>query len=284
MNNTEKINQAYEYCQSITKNHYENFPVASVLIPAKLRKHVYAIYAFARHADDLSDEKHDKAGLLQWKEQLHQSLAGEAENQIFIALSDTIKKFNLPIELFDNLILAFLQDLEKNRYGSFEELFGYCEKSANPVGRIILYLNEYKDEELFKYSDNICTALQLTNFWQDVKIDIEKNRIYIPGNYLNQYQVTEAQIEKGIFDNNFKNLMIHMVDKTNELFKNGDILLKKVTGRLRWELRFTVSGGLTILNKIKNIDYNVLNYRPKLNKLDWTKIGLNLLLTKNGRL
>jgi squalene synthase HpnC len=284
MNNTDEINQAYEYCQSITKNHYENFPVASILIPAELRKHVYAIYAFARHADDLSDEKYDKAGLLRWKEQLHQSLAGEVENQIFIALSDTIKKFNLPVELFDNLILAFLQDLEKSRYESFEELFGYCEKSANPVGRIILYLNDYRDKELFQYSDYICTALQLTNFWQDVKIDIQKNRIYIPGNYLSQYQVTEAQIEKGIFDNNFKNLMIQMVNKTSDLFKNGEILLKKVTGRLRWELSFTVSGGLTILNKIKNIDYNVLNYRPKLNKLDWTKIGLNLLLAKNSRL
>ena len=284
MNNTDKINQAYKYCKSITKNHYENFPVASILIPVMLRKHVYAIYAFARHADDLSDEKHDKAGLLQWREILHQSLDQEAEHPIFIAVSDTIKKFNLPVELFDNLILAFLQDLEKNRYENFDELLKYCEKSANPVGRIILYLNRYRDEELFQYSDYICTALQLTNFWQDVTVDVHKNRIYIPANYLSQYQVTEMQIEQGVFDSNFKNLMIQMVNKTNDLFKNGEMLFKKIKGRLNWELKFTVSGGITILNKIKDIDYNVLNYCPRVNKLDWIKIGLNLLLKRDSRL
>lgn len=284
MKNDHKLIQAYQYCESITKNHYENFPVASFLIPSNLRKHVYAIYAFARHADDLSDEKQDKAGLLQWKELLHHSLDGATEHPVFIALSDTIREFNLPVELFDNLILAFLQDLEKNRYKSFDELFDYCKKSANPVGRIILYLNGNQDEELFQYSDYICTALQLTNFWQDVTVDIQKNRIYLPSDYLIRYHVTEDQIKKGTFDSNFRNLMVEMVDKTGDLFTNGISLLDKVTGRLKWELKFTVSGGMTILNKIKDINFNVLNYRPRLNKLDWAKIGLNLLLTKNGRL
>jgi squalene synthase HpnC len=284
MKNSDKLIQAYQYCQSITKKHYENFPVASFLIPSDLRKHVYAIYAFARHADDLSDEKHDKNGLLQWRELLHQSIKKEAEHPIFIALSDTIQKFNLPVQLFDNLILAFLQDLEKNRYNSFDDLFSYCEKSANPVGRIILYLNDYRDDKLFQYSDDICTALQLTNFWQDVTIDFQKDRIYIPGVYLQKYDVTENQIEKRTFDDNFRNLMIQLVDKTNELFENGENLLKGVKGPLKWELKFTVTGGKTILNKIKQIDYNVLNYRPTLNKLDWVRISLNLLFNKNGRL
>jgi hydroxysqualene synthase len=279
--NNDRLAQAYEYCQSVAKSHYENFPVASLLIPSELRRHVYAIYAFARYADDLSDEKKDKHGLLQWKLLLHQSLEGKAEHPIFIALSDTIEKFNLPVELFDKLIAAFLQDLEKNRYENFDLLFQYCENSANPVGRLILLLNGYHEEELFLQSDYICTALQLTNFWQDVEMDIKKNRIYIPADSMKQNKVAENQIKDKIFDNNFRNLMISLVKKTDDLFKKGFPLFENVHGRLKWELKLTAMGGRTILKKIEHIEYNVLNYRPKLNLLDWTKILINFLLNKN---
>jgi squalene synthase HpnC len=273
--------EAYNHCRRITKSHYENFPVASLLIPIRLRKHVYAIYAFARHADDLSDEKQDKEGLLRWKAMLHESVNGKAEHPIYIALSDTIKKFDLPVNLFDKLISAFQQDLQKNRYDNFDELFAYCENSANPVGRLVLLLNGYRDDELFQYSDYICTALQLTNFWQDVKVDIQKDRIYIPKDLQIQYEVNEGQIERAIFNSNFRALMISLVEQTMDLFKKGYPLLRKVGGRLRWELRFTVEGGTAILNKIRGVDYDVLQSRPKLNKLDWAKIALNLLTHRN---
>lgn len=261
----------------IAQNHYENFPVASFLIPAKLRKHVYAVYAFARHADDLSDEKHDREGLVQWKIRLHESVNGSAQHPIFIALSDTIHQFDLPLELFDRLLAAFEQDLDKNRFKDFDELFAYCENSANPVGRIVLLLNGYRKEELFGYSDHICTALQLTNFWQDVRIDIQKNRIYLPQDYMEKHHVTEEQIRNGIFDDRFRRLMISLVEEARQLFGKGMPIVENVAGRLRWELKFTIMGGLTILDRIAKINYNVLQNRPALNKLHWAGIAFNIL-------
>lgn len=284
MQNSSSLKEAYDYCRKITKNHYENFPVASILIPGHLRNHIYAIYAFARHADDLSDEKHDMDGLIRWRQMLHQSLTGGAMHPIFLALRDTIDKFNLPVELFDKLITAFQQDLEKNRFQDFDELYDYCGNSANPIGRIILRLNGYSDDALFQYSDYICTALQLTNFWQDVNIDTQKDRIYIPENLLLKYYVTESQIEEAEFNINFRNLMVELVNKTHDLFDKGAPLLGMIKGRLKWELKFTINGGLAILNKIRQYDYNVLAIRPALNKLDWTKIALNLLINRNGNL
>lgn len=277
MTNTNSISEAYDHCRVIAQNHYENFPVASFLIPAKLRKHVYAVYAFARHADDLSDEKHDREGLVQWKIRLHESVNGSAQHPIFIALSDTIHQFDLPLELFDRLLAAFEQDLDKNRFKDFDELFAYCENSANPVGRIVLLLNGYRKEELFGYSDHICTALQLTNFWQDVRIDIQKNRIYLPQDYMEKHHVTEEQIRNGIFDDRFRRLMISLVEEARQLFGKGMPIVENVAGRLRWELKFTIMGGLTILDRIAKINYNVLQNRPALNKLHWAGIAFNIL-------
>ena len=278
------INEAYQHCRFIAQNHYENFPVASFLIPARLRDHVYAVYAFARHADDLSDEKQDDTALSEWRELLHRSLEGKAEHPVIMALADTINKFDLPVDLFDKLISAFRQDLHKTRFQNFDELLAYCENSANPVGHIILYLNGSPEKELLHFSDNICTALQLTNFWQDITVDYQKNRIYIPQDDLLQYRVTEEQIRDKIFNNDFKNLMKSLVDRTTNLFKSGLPLFERLRGRLKWELKFTVRGGMAILDKIADIEYNVLKTRPVLNKLDWTKIGLNLALNRNGML
>lgn len=252
------------------------------MIPIRLRKHIYAIYAFARYADDLSDEKQDRDGLLRWKAMFHESVNGKAEHPIFIALSDTIKKFDLPVDLFDKLISAFQQDLQRNRFANFNELFDYCENSANPVGRLVLLLNGYRDDGLFRYSDCICTALQLTNFWQDVKMDIQKDRIYIPKDHQIKYEVNERQIQNAMFNSNFRALMISLIEQTVDLFKKGYPLLRKVGGRLRWELRLTVEGGNAILKKIRGMDYDVLHTRPELNKLDWTKIALNLLIHRNS--
>lgn len=282
MTRDNSIKEAYQHCRTIAQNHYENFPVASLLIPAWLRDHIYAVYAFARHADDLSDEKHDEAALEEWNNLLHRSLEGRAEHPIFVALSDTIAKFDLPVVLFEKLISAFRQDMHKSRYQNFDELLAYCDNSANPVGHIVLYLNGYRDKELLHFSDNICTALQLTNFWQDVTIDFQKNRIYIPQDYLLQHEVTEVQIRDRVFNDEFKNLMKSLVIRTQDLFRKGAPLFGKVSGRLKWELKFTVMGGMAILNEIDSIDFNVLKARPVLNKLDWTKISLNLTFNRNG--
>jgi squalene synthase HpnC len=276
------IREAYQYCRSIAQNHYENFPVASLLIPARLRDHIYAIYAFARHADDLSDEKHDEAALEEWKQLLRLSLVGKADHPIFVALSHTINEFNLPVIFFEKLISAFRQDLHKSRYETFDELLAYCDNSANPVGHIVLYLNGYRDKELLHFSDNICTALQLTDFWQDITIDFQKNRIYIPQKTLHQHRVSEDQIRDRVFNDKFKNLMESLVEQTKDFFRKGVPLLKSVSGRLKWELKFTIMGGMAILRKIENIEYNVLKIRPELNKLDWAKIGLNLAFNRNG--
>jgi squalene synthase HpnC len=259
------------------KNHYENFPVASFLLPRKIRKHVCAIYAFARQADDLSDIHKDRAGLLKWREQLYDLENNLPSNPIFIALRDTIQKCSIPIELLDDLISAFLMDLEKTRYKNLRELFNYCKYSANPIGRLVLLLHGNRDEENFIYSDQICTALQLTNFWQDVSYDIKNGRIYIPKNCMFKFQVKEHQIERKEFDYNFKKMMSELLNETYIIFGDGLPLLKKIQGRLKWELYFTMQGGIAILDKIKKNDYNVLDKRPTLRKIDWLKILIKFI-------
>lgn len=274
------LEQAYQYCKDVTLNHYENFPVASVLLPKKIRRHIYPIYAFARHADDLADEAADKIALVEWRGLLHQSSQEKLAHPIFLALSDTIQKFNLPISLFDDLISAFLQDLEKNRYENLAELLAYCRKSANPVGRIILSLYGYQDEQLFQYSDHICSALQLTNFWQDIQIDLKKDRIYIPQDFLQQYGLNECVLFKKPYDDKIKAVLKSLTQVTRKLFLQGIPLLTHLHGRLKWELKFTVLGGLAILKKIEEIDYNVLESRPVLEKSDWLKISLNSIINR----
>ena len=272
MHKTVTLESAYQECQKLTVSHYENFPVASWLLPRALRKHIYPIYAFARHADDLADEFADKAALLEWREMLHRCMEEPVSHPIFLALSDTIRRFQIPLRLFDELLQAFLMDLEKTRYRSFPELLRYCRLSANPVGRIILHLHGYRDSQLCQYSDYICTALQLTNFWQDVKIDIGKERIYIPLSCLHSYGVSETDIIHGQATANFKTVMERLVGITQSMFDKGQPLLQRVSGRLRWELRFTIAGGRRVLDKIRMIDYDVLHQRVKLGKQDWLYI------------
>ncbi len=270
---TSGLNKAYQYCRDITVQHYENFPVASFLLPASVRKHIYPIYAFARHADDLADEKQDKAALLDWRKKLHNSVNGHASHPVFIALSNTIQRFELPVALFDDLIKAFLQDLEKTQYRDLPELRQYCNYSANPVGRLILLLHGYRDDKLFQYSDDICTALQLTNFWQDVMIDIGKDRVYIPESCLARYGFSRDTIRNKRFDEEFGAMMSELVDETERLFERGRSLLSHINKRLKWELKLTIMGGESILNKIKANDYDVLHFRPKLSKGNWARLA-----------
>lgn len=282
------INSSFKYCEDIAKNHYENFPVASLLIPKEKRKYIYSIYAFARAADDFADEpdieggKEKRLALLdEWNAKLKDCYNEKAYDPIFIALASTVKDCKIPIEPLENLLKAFRQDVVKSRYENFKEVLDYCTNSANPVGRLILMVFGKHDEEMFKYSDKICTALQLTNFWQDVNIDLIKGRVYIPLEDLIKFGYSDNELLSLTYNHEFKNLMKFQVERTELFFEEGKELMRltaqdETLKRLTWELNLTWLGGKEILNKIKLIDHDVLHSRPKLNFFDKIK-----LLTKS---
>lgn len=269
---------AYTHCMEITRNHYENFPVASVLIPSHLRKHIAAIYAFARTADDFADEMQDRDKLEDWRAQLLHCTQTEPENPIFFALANTITEFELPVQWLDDLLTAFQLDLDKNRFKSMEELESYCVFSANPVGRLVLWLFEYRSEEIMSYADQITTGLQLTNFWQDISIDLNKDKIYIPMDMLNQYHVSEDAILRQHSSPEFVTMMQELMQLTQRYFEKGSPLLKLVQGRLKWELKLTIAGGQRILRKAEQRKADLLTWRPALSKTDWIKLGLTNII------
>lgn len=279
------INKSYEFCKNLAVSHYENFPVGSFLIPKDKRQYVYSIYAFARTADDIADSNessYDKFHKLsELKNQLEHAVKNEFDNvnednkKFLVALSHTIKTLNIPVDEFNDLLAAFMQDAIKSRYERFEELIEYSKFSANPIGHLILILFGYtqeKDEKLFEYSDNICTALQLTNFWQDVSVDLKIDRVYIPEDVMKQHEYDYDSLMLGREDQRFKKMMRDLIERTRVIFKEGKSLIDNVSGRLKWELKLTYAGGNEILDKIEKIDYNVLTQRVKLSKTDFIKL------------
>jgi len=287
VNKDELYNSSFKYCEDIAKGHYENFPVASLLLPKYKRKYVYAIYAFARAADDFADEEGIEGGipkrlalLDEWNEKLRDCYNGKAYDPIFIALGKTVEDCKIPIKPLEDLLSAFRQDVVKSRYNTFDEVLDYCTRSANPVGRLVLMIFGCHDEEFFKYSDKICTALQLTNFWQDVEVDIRKDRIYLPEEDIKQFGYSYRQLEMKQDNENFRKLMKYEVERTQAIFDEGKKLIELTAGnadtkRLSKELKLTWLGGTTILAKIKEIDYNVLNQRPRISGFDKIKIFLS---------
>lgn len=277
------LESSYTYCERLARSHYENFPVGSVLVPKHLRKYFYSIYAFARTADDFADEgyneNHSEAERLalldEWRVMLKDCFAGRARHPIFIALNDTKAKCKLPMSLFEDLLSAFSQDVVKRRYQNFDELVDYCRRSANPIGRLILLLFGYQDETLHKLSDNICTGLQLANHWQDVAIDLQKDRVYLPQEDLRRYDLTMDELKKQQLSNLFLELMKFEVERARHLFAEGKPLCTAVTGRLGIELRVVWMGGSRILNGIEENNYDVFNKRPVITKRD----KLNILFT-----
>lgn len=265
----------------LTEGHYENFPVASLLVPKNYRKEIAVIYWFARSADDIADEgnidpENRLAILNKFELDFKDALNGFGENSNLKFLAETIIKHNLDPKNFTDLISAFKQDVTKKSYSTFSEILDYCSRSANTVGRILLALFKITDEQAKIYSDKVCTALQLTNFYQDTNIDFEKGRNYYPQDEISMFKITQNVFELKENNPNIKALVKHNVERTQLLFDEGKKLLNYLNGRFKIEIKWTISGGEKILEKIRKNDYDVFSARPKLSKLDFV-----FLLVKN---
>lgn len=266
-------------------NHYENFPVASLLLPANIREDVVHLYRFARAADDIADEGDANAAqrlarlaefrhaLILVSEQPNISTVGSHDlDDLFLPLSKTIHKHRLPLTPLNDLLSAFEQDTQVKRYRDEAHLRDYCRRSANPVGRLMLHLFDQTDEESFLQSDAICTALQRINFLQDVAIDLNKQRIYLPLDALSEAGVTQEQIASGHCDHAWRTLMRSQIKICRDLMQQGEPLGRRLKGRIALEIRLIIAGGLRILEKIEAVDFDVFNHRPTLNKLDWIRM------------
>ena len=272
------LEQAYAECLAVARNHYENFPVASWLLPRALRRPIAVIYAFARQADDLADEgdlsvERRLAGLSALDAVLDGIAAGTQQStSLGYALADVIQRHNLPIDLFHNLLSAFRQDVSQKRYAHFGEVMDYCRRSANPIGRLLLHLMKQADEHDFACSDAICSALQLINFYQDLAQDFTENgRIYIPQDELQRFGVDEENFRTQRTDLGMQRLMQFQYDRAFKLLRAGAPLAKRLPGRFGFELRLTVLGGRRILEYLDKNRADVF-YRPRLTRLDWIKL------------
>jgi len=267
---------ARQYCEILARTHYENFTVASWLLPAKLRPHFCNVYAYCRWSDDLADETAGGDASLQlldwWESQLDLCYRGTATHPVFVALQSTIDEFEIPSDPFRDLLVAFRQDQYRNRYETFNDLLDYCRNSANPVGRLVLYLGRCHDEVRGQLSDSVCTALQLANFWQDVTRDYERGRIYLPLESCRRAGYTEAMFERHEFNPQFRQLLADEVDRAESFFRAGEPLVEQVPRELRVDVRLFIDGGLAILKAIRRIDFNVWRTRPTVGR--WKKLRL----------
>jgi phytoene synthase len=269
---------AYAYCERLAREHYENFPVASRLLPAAMRPHVAAVYAFARRADDFADEPGiadaERFRLLDaWEARLGGDFRVPVPEQlgadlIFQALANTIQSCRLPCFLFTDLLDAFRQDVTTTRYETWADLLDYCRRSANPVGRLVLRIAGYEDAALDAESDAVCTALQLTNFWQDLAIDWRKGRLYVPGEDRDRAGAREADLDAGRITPEWQAALGVLAERTRALFDAGRPVCDAVRGRLRWELRLTWLGATLILTRLEAERFDVFHHRPSLRAAD----------------
>jgi phytoene synthase len=280
------LREAYASCERDARGHYENFPVASLLIPRQMRRHVAAVYAFARAADDFADEGQrsidERCALLDgWNRRLQASVSGNVEQQapptpgepsnapeIFVALGASIADRQLPPQLFEDLLSAFRQDVIIHRYATWADVLDYCRRSANPIGRLVLRIAGYRSERLDGWSDAVCTALQLTNFWQDLKRDYDRGRIYLPFETMQQYGAREDDLAGDRIGSAWRGALGAAVARTRELFAAGRPIGNAVHGRLRYELRATWLGGMRILMRLEHAGYDVIRHRPQLGPSD----------------
>jgi squalene synthase HpnC len=266
------------YTRWLATNHYENFHVVSFLLPKRLHQDFYNVYAYCRWADDLADEIGDRAESLRllswWRAELDAMYAGRTTHPVFAALASTVAQYGIPRQPFSDLLDAFVQDQTVTCYRNWEELFGYCRNSANPVGRLILYLGGYSDEARQRLSDATCTALQLANFWQDVTVDLLKDRVYIPLEVMERHGYTLEELFARRFTPAFAAVMHEVVDRARALFVEGLPLARTVDRRLAIDLDLFSRGGMRVLDKIEQQGYDVLAARPAVSKME--RVGLLL--------
>jgi squalene synthase HpnC len=278
--------EAQEYCRRLARSHYENFSVASWFLPQRLRQHFFNVYAYCRISDDLGDEVGDPSASLelldQWQAELDECYSGKPRHPVFVALADTVREFDIPKQTFADLLTAFRQDQTVTRYPTFDDLLGYCRNSANPVGRLVLYVCGYRDAERWQLSDFTCTALQLANFWQDVSADFAKGRIYLPLDDMRRFGVSEDDLAAQRNTAAFCDLMRFEVERARDWFQRGWPLAAKVDRELALDIQLFSRGGQEILRAIERQGYAVLGRRPAISKsrklglvasAAWSKLG-----------
>jgi squalene synthase HpnC len=285
MASPDSIQSAFEYCEAMARRHYENFPVASLLLPRRQRRYVAAIYAFARTADDFADEGNkpaeERLALLDdWAQKLEAASRGDGQGPVFVALAETMRSTNLPMAPLSDLLTAFRMDVTTNRFATFDDVLHYCRHSANPVGRIILHLFGKAAPETIALSDSICTGLQLTNFWQDFAIDWTKGRLYIPLEDIRQFGYTEREIVEKVTSDQFRALMRFEVERAKSYLLSGRLLTEQVGGRLGWELSLTLRGGLGILHRIESAGYDVISHRPAFRAVDKVRLVIDAVFQR----
>ena len=262
--------EARAYCRRLARSHYENFSVATFFLPRRLRQHFFNVYAYCRISDDLGDEVGDAGESLRlldrWEADLDACYAGNPRHPVFVALADTVRVCDIPRQPFYDLLQAFRQDQRVQRYQTFQDVLGYCRYSANPVGRLVLYVCGYRDAERQQLSDYTCTALQLANFWQDVRLDYAKGRIYLPLEDLRRFGVNEDQIAQGVAAPPFLEMMRFEVERAREWFRQGLPLLRKVDRALAIDIELFSRGGQEILDAIQRQGFDVLRERPVIPK------------------
>jgi squalene synthase HpnC len=278
------LTEAREYCARLARTHYENFSVATWFLPKGLRQHFFNVYAYCRISDDLGDEVGDVAASLalldQWQSELDACYNGAPKHPVFVALAETVRRFNIPKHEFSDLLIAFRQDQTVTRFETFDDVVAYCRYSANPVGHLVLYLCGYRDAERQQLSDYTCTALQLANFWQDVSVDYAKGRIYLPLEDMRRFDVSEDDIMCGRNTPAFHALMRFQVTRAHEWFQRGLPLVVKVDRQLAIDIELFNRGGQEILRAIERQDYSVLGNRPVISKARKLALVLEAALHK----
>jgi squalene synthase HpnC len=276
------VEKASEYTRWLSTSHYENFKIVSWLLPKRLHQHFYNVYAYCRWADDLGDEIPDPKVALKlldaWDEELAAAYRGSPSHPVFIALSGTVREFNIPIEPFRDLLTAFRQDQRVHQYENWEGVLEYCRYSANPVGRLVLYLAGYRDAERQRLSDATCTALQLANFWQDVARDLDKDRVYIPMDLLRENGLTREKLFEKKFDDRYVAVMKELIARTRKLFNEGAPLAATLSPEFRVDIEMFTRGGRAVLEGIESVGYDTLHRRPAVSRATQVKLLAGAIL------
>ncbi len=274
------LEEAYARCETLARTHYENFTVGSWFLPRDTRKYFYSVYAFCRSVDDLGDEyPGDRMQALDlWQHEITRCYDGTPHHPFMVALQDTIRKFDIPIDAFLKLVQANRMDQTTSRFATFADLDYYCQHSATPVGHLVLYVSGYRDEHRQTLSDYTCTALQLANFWQDVSRDFAMGRVYIPLEDMARFGYTEEELRRGVVNNAFRALMKFETERARELFDKGLALVDTLEGQIRVDVALFSKGGMRVLDAIERQRYDVLSRRPTLSRAAKVRLMLGTML------